>query len=330
MSVSVSVSARPADPAGAAPGDLRAHSLEPTSDAASAPGRAPSRSDLRETGTASPAPDPGSLATAQTEANDVAGVSAAPTVADTGSAASRPAGDTSAVASGQQVAAAAQAFAGNGSASQGGSPRRGGAAAAAAGAAEVVSAPAPGSTPVTGPPAPVAAGSTEGTAPTGGGPQTPATPQAMATQVARHITGLRTLNDGTHRTVVHLSPEHLGDLTLTVDVRAGSVQLAMAGEQAAIATLRDGLSQLRDQLADAGLDLGAVSLRDNASDPGKDQRQAPAAADDNSGRNSAPGRRGADQQEGRRPGGSRFSGDLPAPTGTGPAAPGATRIDVRV
>lgn len=93
----------------------------------------------------------------------------------------------------------------------------------------------------------------------------PAHPADLSAQVVKHLSGLRTLSDGTHHTTLHLSPEHLGDLTVTVDVRGSTVQVSMAGEPAAIASLRDALGLLRDQLSEAGLDLGQVSLQDKGS-----------------------------------------------------------------
>jgi flagellar hook-length control protein FliK len=81
--------------------------------------------------------------------------------------------------------------------------------------------------------------------------------------------------------VLHLAPEHLGELTLTVDVRAGTVALAVAGQDGALAGLRDGLAQLRTALAEAGLDLGDVSMStpDRTPDraPERDGEQKPTA-----------------------------------------------------
>ncbi len=123
---------------------------------------------------------------------------------------------------------------------------------------------------LSGPTAPTpAAGGTTAVPPSG--PHV--TPQDLAQQVTRHLTGLRTLTDGTHRTVLHLAPEHLGELTLTVDVRAGTVALAMSGQDTALTVLRDGLNQLRDALARSGLDLGQVSM--TVADPGSDRGRDP-------------------------------------------------------
>jgi len=114
---------------------------------------------------------------------------------------------------------------------------------------------------------PSVASSSGATPATGPATGTTATPAAIAAQVARQVTGLRTLTTGTQHTVLHLTPEHLGALTLTIDVRAGQVSLGIAGGQAALSTLREGLGQLRDQLAQAGLGLGDVSLNQTSASP---------------------------------------------------------------
>ena len=114
-----------------------------------------------------------------------------------------------------------------------------------------------------------------------------------------------TLRDGTHRTVMHLSPDHLGDLTVTVDVRGASVQLSMSGEATAIATLREGMNHLRDQLSDAGLDLGSVALQDSATE-GSPQRR-PGAGESDGRPGGAPGR--SEARPGSERTASRFDRD---------------------
>jgi flagellar hook-length control protein FliK len=91
----------------------------------------------------------------------------------------------------------------------------------------------------------------------------------VSDQIARHLTGMRTLRDGTHHTVLHLTPDHLGPVTMTVDVRSGTVQLAVVGSESAVAALREGIADLRDQLSRSGLDLGDVSMRQDSADPGR-------------------------------------------------------------
>ena len=82
----------------------------------------------------------------------------------------------------------------------------------------------------------------------------------VAAQIGRQLLGARTLRDGTHHTVLRLSPEHLGDVTITLDVRAGGVRLDLAAGSVALAALQADLGQLRDDLAGSGLDLGDVTL----------------------------------------------------------------------
>jgi flagellar hook-length control protein FliK len=142
----------------------------------------------------------------------------------------------------------------------------------------------------------------------------PALPQRIAGQVAQHVAGLRTLQDGTHRTVLHLTPDHLGALTLTVDVRAGHVTLGVAGDQAALSTLRDGIGQLRDQLAASGLQLDDVSLQ-TATDSGRGRPdQQPFGTD-------LGGDRGNDRDSGRAARGDAGGDDGPAPARTTASTP---------
>ncbi len=135
----------------------------------------------------------------------------------------------------------------------------------------------------------------------------PAHPADLSAQVVKHLSGLRTLSDGTHHTTLHLSPEHLGDLTVTVDVRGSTVQVSMAGEPTAIASLRDALGLLRDQLSEAGLDLGQVSLQDKGSHGSREgsPRQGEAssqAGSDGGGPGRSWERRGRGEQEQPTPG----------------------------
>ena len=113
-------------------------------------------------------------------------------------------------------------------------------------------------------PAPASPGTPAGTAPAGDAaapaPSTGA-PGDAADQVLRHLTSVRALRDGGHRTVLRLDPEHLGEVTVTVDVRGGDVRMAVTGGEQALAALREGLGQLRSSLSRAGLELGDVALR---------------------------------------------------------------------
>jgi flagellar hook-length control protein FliK len=79
---------------------------------------------------------------------------------------------------------------------------------------------------------------------------------------------------------MHLNPEHLGAMTLTVDVRAGHVRLGVTGGETALDALRSGMGGLRDQLAASGLQLDDVRLQTSAdTGQGRPDQQRPATAD---------------------------------------------------
>jgi flagellar hook-length control protein FliK len=90
-------------------------------------------------------------------------------------------------------------------------------------------------------------------------------PQPLINQVLDHLTkqqllSARNLRDGSHRAVFRLSPDNLGSVTVTLDVRSGQVRLDLAAGAQALTTLGSDLGQLRSQLADAGLNLADVTL----------------------------------------------------------------------
>jgi hypothetical protein len=114
------------------------------------------------------------------------------------------------------------------------------------------------------------------------------------------------------------------------------VHLAVAGSEAALATLRDGLADLRDQLGSAGLDLGDVTMTADA-DAGRGDRQDRAATQP-AGTGTTPwsGSDGRERPGGRASGAPASPGTTPAP-GTPdpmptPATPRSTGggLDVRV
>jgi flagellar hook-length control protein FliK len=82
----------------------------------------------------------------------------------------------------------------------------------------------------------------------------------IAGLVNRFMIGSQTFKDGTHRAVIKLAPEHLGEVTVTLDVRAGGVTLDLIAGPQAISALKADLADLRDQLAQSGLRLDDVSL----------------------------------------------------------------------
>ncbi|MDQ1293590.1 MAG: flagellar hook-length control protein FliK [Actinomycetota bacterium] len=148
--------------------------------------------------------------------------------------------------------------------------------------------------------------------------------QGVVDQVARHLTAVRTLRDGTHRTVLHLSPEHLGAVQVTVDLLDGQVTLRLTAGDAALSALRGDMSELRAQLSQAGLELGDVDLRSWSSgdEPRRGAGQAPAhqgAADQNTAdRNTA----GNDPAGGNDPTGGNDPQDRhPAQSPSAPSQP---------
>jgi flagellar hook-length control protein FliK len=90
----------------------------------------------------------------------------------------------------------------------------------------------------------------------------------VAAQIGRQLQGVRTLRDGTHHTVLRLSPEHLGDVTITLDVRAGGLRLDLAAGSQVLVALQADLGRLRDDLAGSGLALGDVTLSAQDAGPG--------------------------------------------------------------
>ncbi len=107
---------------------------------------------------------------------------------------------------------------------------------------------------------------------------------AVPDQVLQHLTAVRALRDGGHRTVLRLDPEHLGEVTLTLDVRDGAVRLSVSGGAEALEALRSGLGDLRSSLAEAGLALDDVRLRPEtatgtAPGTGDDRGRPPGGAD---------------------------------------------------
>ncbi|MGH3444476.1 MAG: flagellar hook-length control protein FliK, partial [Nocardioidaceae bacterium] len=68
--------------------------------------------------------------------------------------------------------------------------------------------------------------------------------------------------DGTHRITLRLHPADLGEVRVTVTVRADKVDVTLAAGQAARHALAAGSAQLRGLLADAGHTTGLLTLRD--------------------------------------------------------------------
>ncbi len=86
--------------------------------------------------------------------------------------------------------------------------------------------------------------------------------ESVAEQVGQQLAAqLRSVRDGNHRAVIHLSPKDLGDVTVTLNVNRGDVQLSLIAAPAALTQLQAGLNDLRDQMSQAGLNLGDVSMQ---------------------------------------------------------------------
>jgi hypothetical protein len=155
----------------------------------------------------------------------------------------------------------------------------------------------------------------------------------VSRQITRHLLGARTLGDGSHQTVMRLSPEQLGEVTVTLEVRAGAVRMDLLAAPAALAALQADLGELRDQLAGSGLDLADVTLRQpdagggspsGRDQPGRDQpgRDQPGSTQPGSDQPDRAGDPGAAGDPGRR-GGSGGPGRT-APNGT--ARRGSERV----
>jgi flagellar hook-length control protein FliK len=119
-------------------------------------------------------------------------------------------------------------------------------------------------------------------------------PPPVADQVTRHVLAARSLGDGIRETVLHLTPDNLGAVTVTLQVQGSDVRLDLAANQAALDALDAGIGDLRAELSASGLDLTDVTLRP---DDGGQQNQG-----------RAPGQEG--------PGDGRQDG-RPAPGGDG-------------
>jgi len=155
--------------------------------------------------------------------------------------------------------------------------------------------------------------------PTAAAPPAPGTAGTPADQVVRHLLAARVLRDGTHRTVMHLSPEHLGQVTVTVEVRDGSVRLGLSAGAAALSALGSDLPDLRQQLAQSGLDLADVTM--NSPDAGSGQGGGPRGDRPDAARSAPAGR-----DTGGSPTPERRDGLNPTPAGD--FRPG--RLDIRV
>ena len=124
---------------------------------------------------------------------------------------------------------------------------------------------APGPTLVQGSPASQATPSVDATqAPTRAAEAAPTTQvtRSAAAQVVPELTRLVQAGPGTHRMVLRLDPEHLGDVRITLTVHPGGVRVRMAtGSEDARVALSDGLPELQRALgAAAGRPAGETQV----------------------------------------------------------------------
>ncbi len=65
--------------------------------------------------------------------------------------------------------------------------------------------------------------------------------ESVAQQVGMQLAAqLRNVRDGNHRAVIHLSPDELGDVTVTLSVHNGDVRLDLLAAPAALSQLQAG------------------------------------------------------------------------------------------
>ncbi len=85
-------------------------------------------------------------------------------------------------------------------------------------------------------------------------------------QVMTAVSPLLRRADGSYSIAINLEPEHLGRVTLQIQVRAGEVAVTMqAADASAREMLRDNLSSLRQQLEHQGMKAGQLDVHDGFS-----------------------------------------------------------------
>lgn len=117
-------------------------------------------------------------------------------------------------------------------------------------AATAVTAPAPPAAPTVAPTVSTTAGGA------------PVDTTAATQQVAEPLGRLVSRGDGTHKLTIKLTPEALGEVRLTVTIKAGEVTVAMSSSPEAAQALRAGSSDLRRALEAMGLNPQSVDIRD--------------------------------------------------------------------
>ncbi|HET7355637.1 MAG TPA: flagellar hook-length control protein FliK [Nocardioidaceae bacterium] len=109
----------------------------------------------------------------------------------------------------------------------------------------------------TAPNAPVSAAAPSAGGPAGG----TSTAVPVPAQLQPSLVRLVSRGDGTHRMSLRLHPAELGEVRLTVTVKDGAVDVAMAAGPEAQDTLREGSAQLRAMLSGSGHTLGQLVVQ---------------------------------------------------------------------
>lgn len=97
------------------------------------------------------------------------------------------------------------------------------------------------------------------------------TADPVAGQVFPEVTRMLTRGDGSHRLVLKLAPEALGEVRVVLTVRQGEVHVRLAGGDAARAALAQGAPELHRLLEAAGATSTQISVGDHTT-TGRDDR----------------------------------------------------------
>ena len=89
----------------------------------------------------------------------------------------------------------------------------------------------------------------------------PTAPTAPVAQVAAVVAPVLQGPDGSNRVTMHLQPEALGNVAVTIDLREGSVSMHLrAAEVGTADLLRESLDELRSELDRQGLSMGTLDV----------------------------------------------------------------------
>jgi flagellar hook-length control protein FliK len=117
------------------------------------------------------------------------------------------------------------------------------------------------------------------------GSERSAGPVSVPEQIVSHVSPLRRGPDGSHQLTLRLAPEHLGPVTVTAAVRAGTVHLSLVpGTGAGHEALRGAVAELQADLTAAGFTSATVEVRGDPRGSGPGHGRDPAAAGEGQGR----------------------------------------------